>query len=147
MDKTLNIIHRVMVIFGGICILLKRRMELEITFGSLNLQFSILLLRVFTTRFVIVSYSDIDLWLEEVAVWTTVLMINVFLGICLVFKNKFGMFLEKVIFKDEILTMPFIEHIMEREHRGKELKKVIEESHEKLFKYTKILIYIFWVPR
>lgn len=141
MDETLSILHRVMV-FGGIYIYSKGEWNSNLRLFHQILNFLCgCSYVVFTTGFLIDSCSNIGLWLEGVAIWGTARMLSLSLGICLVYKNKFRIFIEEMVFKDAILTMPFVEHIMKREYEGKlnELKTMIEESRDKLFKNTRIL--------
>lgn len=141
MDETLSTLHRVMV-FGGIYFYSKG--EWNSNFRSFHQILNFICgcsFVVFTTGFLIDRYSNIGLWLEGVAMWCAGRMLSLSLGLCLVYKNKFRFILEEMVFKDAILTMPFIEHIMKREYGGKvnELKKMIEVSRDKLFKNTRIL--------
>lgn len=138
----MKILHRVMV-FGGIyfCSNGEWTSKLRLIHQILNV-LCVYSLLVFCTGFLIESHSNIAVLLEGTGIWCTGLMLCVTFGMCLVFKNEFRMLFEKMILKDEILTMPFIEHFMKTECGGKleELKEIIEESRDKYFKYAKILI-------
>nr|WPO56474.1 odorant receptor [Leucinodes orbonalis] len=64
------------------------------------------------------------------------------IGVCLLFRNKFRVFLGEMAFKDEMVKMPLIEFILKLENGKKlmELKNLVIESQETLFKYTRLLL-------
>lgn len=66
-------------------------------------------------------------------------------GICLMFRSKLRDFLEEMAFKDSIKDIPLIKHILELEEGCKlmELKQMVNNSQEKLFKITRVLLKSF----
>lgn len=65
------------------------------------------------------------------------------LGVCLIFRNHFRSFLNEMAFRDGMLEMPFIEHILLMRQGGEkltELRGLVFETQEKLLKYTRLLL-------
>lgn len=65
------------------------------------------------------------------------------LGICLVFRKEFRLFLKEIVFDDCALKIPLIQYILWlKPSRGKlkELKELVIESQENLFRHTRVLL-------
>lgn len=65
------------------------------------------------------------------------------LGICLVFRKEFRLFLKEIVFDDCALKIPLIQYILWlKPSRGKlkELKELVIESQENLFRHIRVLL-------
>lgn len=141
MDITFEIFHRVLS-FAGIPIYAKRNWDsrLWLVFQIFNFMIGTFCF-IFTTGFVGTNYADLLIFIEAACIWTTGVIMTISLGICLIFRNKFRTFLSEMAFKDEMLEMPLIRHVLEGAEGKKliELKNMVIDSKKKLFKYTRVL--------
>nr|QIJ45788.1 olfactory receptor [Glyphodes pyloalis] len=142
MEETLAVYHRVLS-FAGIAIYAKRNWDSKIwvCFQTFNF-FMGTLCFIFTTGFVVANYSDLLIFIEAACIWTTGVIMTISLGVCLVFRNKFRVFLTEMAFKDEMLEMPLIKYVFKYGEGKKllELKEMVTVSQEKLLKYTRVLL-------
>ncbi|KAJ8708362.1 hypothetical protein PYW07_010487 [Mythimna separata] len=98
---------------------------------------------IFTTGFVATHFDDFLLCIQGACIWTTGVIMTISLAVCLVFRNQFRRFLEEMAFKDAMLDMPLINHILLVNHDGEritELRDLVNGTQEKVFKYTRVLL-------
>ncbi|KAJ8708716.1 hypothetical protein PYW08_010098 [Mythimna loreyi] len=105
---------------------------------------------IFTTGFVVTKFDDFLLCIQGACIWTTGVIMTISLLVCLVFRSQFRSFLEEMAFRDAMLEMPLINHIFLVNHDGEkitELRNLVVDTQEKLFKYTRVLLktYMFSV--
>ncbi|XP_035454520.2 uncharacterized protein LOC118279094 [Spodoptera frugiperda] len=143
MDEAFLAFHRVLS-FAGISIFAKQNWDSNRWLGYQIFNFIIgVLCFIFTTGFVVTNVSDFLLCIQGACIWTTGVIMTITLGVCLVFRNEFRFFLEEMAFRDHMLEMPLIDHIMLVSPRGakiEELRNLVTGSQEKLFKYVTILL-------
>nr|QZH55125.1 odorant receptor 29 [Achelura yunnanensis] len=147
MDETLQTFHRVMS-FAGIPIYAKANWDskFRLTHQVFNVFIGFLTF-IFTTVFVIVNYSDLLLCIQGACIWTTGLIMFISLGVCLIFRQKFRMFLTEMGFNDTMLEMPLIDYVMKKEFENgkklKELKLKVIETQSRLLKLTRVLLKLY----
>lgn len=98
---------------------------------------------IFTTGFVLSNFSNLLLCIQGACVWTTGVIMFISLGICLAFRKDFRSFLEETVFQDCMLEMPLIQNILKLKLRNgklKELRQLTINSHETLFRLTRVLL-------
>ncbi|XP_072946198.1 uncharacterized protein [Epargyreus clarus] len=143
MDETFKVFDRVLS-FVGIPIFKKRNWNSKrwLFFQIFNFILGFLTF-IFTSGFVISNYKNLLVCIQGACIWTTGVIMYITLGICLIFRKDFQMFLSEMGFRDEILEMPFIEYVLSQKlEHGKlaELKDLIVNSQEKLLKFTRVLL-------
>lgn len=146
MDETFQVFDQVLS-FAGITIFSKQNWNSKKWFLFQCLTFFVgVLIFVFTTGFVLSNVSDLLICIQGACVWTTGVIMFFSLGICLVFRKEFRLFLEEIIFDDCTLKIPLIKNILWlKPSRGKlkELKELVVESQENLFRFTRVLLKIY----
>lgn len=145
MDEYFQIFDRVLSVVG-VTIYSKTKWDSSLWLALQTFNFIIgLLVFIFTTVFVFVSSSDIVIWIEGACIWTTAVIMIISLGVCLVFRKDFRIFLNEMAFQDGVLEMPLISYVLKLECSGKlnELKVMVVDSQEKLLKYTRMLLIIY----
>ncbi|XP_013190966.1 uncharacterized protein LOC106135264 [Amyelois transitella] len=142
MGDTFEVFHRVLS-FAGISIFARKNWNSKpwLILQIFNFIIGVFCF-IFTTGFVAISYADLLVFIEGACIWTTGVIMTISLGVCLVFRNKFRQFLEEMVFKDSMIEVPLINLIMKVEEGDKviELKYMVNDSQEKLLKFTKFLI-------
>ncbi|XP_045455162.1 uncharacterized protein LOC123664701 [Melitaea cinxia] len=146
MDETFQVFDQVLS-FAGITIFSKQNWNSKkwLLFQCLTFFVGVLTF-VFTTGFVLSNVSDLLICIQGACVWTTGVIMFFSLGICLVFRKEFRLFLEEIIFDDCALKIPLIQNILWlKPSRGKlkELKELVVESQENLFRFTRVLLKIY----
>ncbi|KAL0810906.1 hypothetical protein ABMA28_010205 [Loxostege sticticalis] len=142
MDETLKVFHRVLS-FAGIAIYAKEKWNsnLWLSFQIFNFLIGTFCF-IFTTGFVVSNYSDLLIFIQAACIWTTGVIMTMSLGVCLIFRQKFRMFLCEMVFKDEVIEMPLIRYVLRLESGKKlfELKQMVKDSQEQLFRVTGVLL-------
>ncbi|CAH1641796.1 unnamed protein product [Spodoptera littoralis] len=143
MDEAFLAFHRVLS-FAGISIFAKQNWNSHRWLAHQTFNFIIgVLCFIFTTGFVVTNVSDFLLCIQGACIWTTGVIMTITLGVCLIFRKEFRSFLEEMVFRDHMLEMPLIDHILLVSPRGEkiqELRNLVTGSQEKLFKYTTLLL-------
>ncbi|XP_063834085.1 odorant receptor 24a-like [Ostrinia nubilalis] len=142
MEDTIKVFHRVLS-FAGIPIYAEGNWDSNLWLAFQIFNFIIgSLCFIFTTGFVAVNCSDLLIFIQGACIWTTGVIMTISLGVCLIFRKKFRIFLGEMVFKDEILEMPLIQFVLKLESGKKliELKQMVNDSQEKLFRLTKVLL-------
>lgn len=101
---------------------------------------------IFTTGFVAMNVSNLFLFIQGACIWTTGVIMEITLGVCLIFRKEFRHFLEEMAFRDAMLDMPLIRHISLMHHGGEkiaELRNLVFDTQEKIIKYTKMLLRVY----
>ncbi|CAK1589706.1 unnamed protein product [Parnassius mnemosyne] len=145
MEETFRTFHRVLS-FAGISIFSKtsRSTKRWLLLQILNFVIGFLTF-IFTSAFAIVHFNNMLLFIQGACIWTTGVIMFISLGVCLLFRKKFHMFLSEMVFEDGMLDMPFIEYVLRNEKNGKlnDLKELVINSQDKLFYYTRILLKVY----
>ncbi|XP_022837259.1 uncharacterized protein LOC111364584 [Spodoptera litura] len=143
MDEAFLAFHRVLS-FAGISIFAKQNWNSHRWLAHQTFNFIIgVLCFIFTTGFVVTNVSDFLLCIQGACIWTTGVIMTITLGVCLIFRKEFRIFLEEMVFRDHMLEMPLIDHILLASPGGEkiqELRNLVTGSQEKLFKYTTLLL-------
>ncbi|GBP66762.1 hypothetical protein EVAR_28630_1 [Eumeta japonica] len=132
--------------WGGVRIFAKNNKRRKLWFSLQIFNFVISLLAlVFTCGFVIKNVSDLLLLLRGACIWGTCVILTMTLGIFLVYQKDMKIYLEHLAVDDAILEMPLINYLLQQEsfNRGgklKDLKNLVEQSQEKLSKFTRVLL-------
>lgn len=145
MDETFRTFHRVLS-FAGISFFSERKKHSKnwLLFQVFNFVLGSLTF-IFTSGFVITHSSDMLLFIQGACIWTTGVIMFISLGVCLVFREKFHMFLSEMAFEDRMLDMPLIEYILKTDHVGKlnDLKLLVQTSQKNLLRSTTLLLKIY----
>nr|AEF32141.1 odorant receptor [Spodoptera exigua] len=146
MDEAFLAFHRVLS-FAGISIFAKQNWDSNRWLVHQTFNFIIgVLCFIFTTGFVVTNVSDFLLCIQGACIWTTGVIMTITLGVCLIFRKDFRNFLEEMAFRDHMLEMPLIDHVLLVSSGGEkiqELRDLVTGSQEKLFKYTTILLRVY----
>ncbi|XP_068624057.1 odorant receptor 13a-like [Battus philenor] len=142
MDETIQSFHRVLGLLGVSFFSKVDKPSKQWLFFQIFNFFIGFLAFLSTSAFVIVHSGNLLLFIQGGCIWTTGVIMFISLGLCLVFRNKFRMFLNEMIFKDGMVDMPFIKYVLENENSGalKELKVLVRNSQKNLLRFTRILI-------
>ncbi|XP_059056223.1 uncharacterized protein LOC131850087 [Achroia grisella] len=149
MEQTLRIFHRLLSI-GGISIFAKSNWDTKpwLIFQIFNFIVGFFCF-IFTTGFVVTSTADLLVFINGACIWATGVIMSITLAVCLAFRRNFRKFLEEMIFVDPLLDMPLVKYVLSAEGgvKSNELKHLVNNTQEKLFKYTRILLkcYVFCV--
>lgn len=145
MDETFRTFHRVLSL-AGISFFSERKKHSRnwLLFQVFNVVLGFLTF-IFTSGFVITHSSDMLLFIQGACIWTTGVIMFISLGVCLVFREKFHMFLSEMVFEDRILDMPLIEYILKTDHVDKlnDLKLLVQTSQKNLLRSTTLLLKIY----
>ncbi|XP_013168610.1 PREDICTED: odorant receptor 4-like [Papilio xuthus] len=142
MDETVQTFNRVLC-FAGISFFSKTNQSSKrwFLFQILNFIYGFVTV-IFSSAFVIVNFNNMLLCIQGACIWTTGVIMCTSLGLCLFFKRKFQIFLNEMVFKDSVLDMPLIVHVLESNNSGrlKDLRDLVLESEKKFFRFSRILL-------
>lgn len=145
MEETLNTFHRVLSL-AGIPIFAKTNWNAKSWLVLQIFNFTVgIFCFVFTTGFVLSSYNELLLFIQGACIWTTGIIMTISLGVCLIFRNDFRIFLNEMAFEDAIAKMPLVEYVLTLDDGRKllELKNLVSDSQKKLLEYTRYLVKVY----
>ncbi|XP_075986045.1 odorant receptor 13a-like [Anticarsia gemmatalis] len=146
MEETFKTFHRVLCL-AGIPIFAKHNWDSKSWLLLQILNFIVgVFCFIFTTGFVVTNLSDLVLCIQGACIWTTGVIMTITLGVCLIFRKEFRNFLKEMAFKDAMMEMPLIEHLVEAPRdtpKLTELRNLVIDSQEKLLKNTRLLLKVY----
>ncbi|XP_052751045.1 odorant receptor 4-like [Galleria mellonella] len=147
MDETLQVLHRVLSTIG-ISAFSKNSWDTKSWFAFQIFNVIVgLLCFIFTTGFVITNNSNATIFIKGSCIWAIGVVMFLWLALCLIFRKRFRMLLEEMVFVDRLLDIPLINHVLYEGDGVKsiELKHLVNNTRMTLFKYIKMLLKFYLI--
>lgn len=105
---------------------------------------------VFTTGFVVINVSQLEVLLKGASIWSTCIILSMSLAICLSFRRKFRYYLLEMAFTDYMRRMPLVKSVLDLENPNtitNQLRNLVVVSQLDLLKFSRIFVksYLFCV--